>query len=176
MSLGQPLALIGLAALPPLTTIYAREQRRRAAAAGLLAAAPLLASLTPRRPQRLRLRRHASYTLLCLGVAALIIAAASPRYTARRPGRAATAMVLGDVSAPTTVGAVTRAARGQISVLAAATAPRLAPLPRAPSHHRAVVALGGYFAGAGLLMVALAVVLSLVPIRPSGPPVGGVPS
>jgi len=96
MSFASPPVLLGLLALPVLAWLYLRARRRRAAALQAAVALPLVASLAPRRPGW---RRHAPYALLALGIAALILAAARPRHLVLRPVRAATVMLLSDISA-----------------------------------------------------------------------------
>jgi len=99
VSFEAPLVLLGLAALPALAALYIREQHRRERALGALVSAPLLPSLAPRRPGW---RRHAPYALLALGAGALIVAAARPVHTVSVPVRAATVMLVNDVSASMT--------------------------------------------------------------------------
>lgn len=99
MSFGAPLVLIGLVALPALAALYVREQRRRADAMTAFVTTPLLASVAPRRPGW---RRHASYVLLAVGVAALIIAAARPQHAIQKPIKGATVMLVNDISASMT--------------------------------------------------------------------------
>jgi Ca-activated chloride channel family protein len=99
VSFGAPLVLLGLVALPALAILYALEQRRRAAAMSAFVAAPLLASVAPRRPGW---RRHAPYVLLALGMAALILAAARPQHAVQKPIRGATVMLVNDISASMT--------------------------------------------------------------------------
>ncbi len=96
MSFGAPPVLLGLLALPVLAWAYLLAQRRRAAALAAVVAAPLLASLAPRRAGW---RRHTPYLLLALGAGALIVAAARPRERVSVPVRSATVMLVNDVSA-----------------------------------------------------------------------------
>lgn len=96
MSFAAPLVLLGLVALPALAALYINEQRRRARAVNAFVAAPLLASVAPRRPGW---RRHAPYALFGLGLAALILAAARPQRTIEKPVRGAAVMLVNDISA-----------------------------------------------------------------------------
>ncbi len=99
MSFGAPLVLLGLVALPALAALYLLEQRRRTAAMSAFVAAPLLASVAPRRPGW---RRHAPHLLLALGIAALILAAARPQRAVEKPVKGATVMLVNDNSASMT--------------------------------------------------------------------------
>lgn len=96
MSFAAPLVLLGLVALPALAALYMNEQRRRARAVSAFVAAPLLASVAPRRPGW---RRHVPYALFGLGLAALIVAAARPQRAIEKPVRGAAVMLVNDISA-----------------------------------------------------------------------------
>jgi Ca-activated chloride channel family protein len=95
VSFAAPLVLLGLIALPALAALYVVEQRRRARVARAFVSEPLLASVAPHRPGW---RRHLSYVLLGLGLAALNLALAKPQRPVVKPVAHATVMLANDVS------------------------------------------------------------------------------
>lgn len=95
MSFGQPLALLGLLALPALLAWYALQQRARRAAAAAFAAPALQPSVAPRRP---RWRRHLPMAAFALALALLVVAVAQPQRTVAVPVERAAIMLATDVS------------------------------------------------------------------------------
>jgi Ca-activated chloride channel family protein len=95
VSFTAPLVLLGLLVLPALAILYVVEQRRAARAAGAFATLALTASVAPRRPG---LRRHIPFVIIGLGLALGIIAAARPRVRVTVAVKAATVMLVNDVS------------------------------------------------------------------------------
>jgi Ca-activated chloride channel family protein len=91
----EPLLLAGLALLPIAVLVYAALQRRRRREAAAFASAGLLANLVTARPGW---RRHVPPLLLLLALGVLIVALARPQRTVAAPQRAATVMMVTDVS------------------------------------------------------------------------------
>lgn len=96
MSLGAPLALLGLLAIPLLGWLYERARGRRRALARAFVSPALEPSLAPQRPGW---RVHAPFALLALAVAVLVGAAAKPRRAVSVPVRDGAVMLINDVSA-----------------------------------------------------------------------------
>ncbi len=95
MSFAHPLVLLALLAIPVLVVVYRGEQRRRAAAAAGFVAAPLLASVAPRRPG---VRRHLPVLAFGLALVVLILAAALPQRAESVPVTGGAVMLADDVS------------------------------------------------------------------------------
>jgi len=114
MSLGAPLALLGLLAIPLLGWLYLRARRRRRALARAFVSAALEPSLAPSRPGW---RAHVPFALLALAIAVLVAAAARPTRALSVPVRDGAVMLVNDVSAsmaaadvrPSRLGAAVRA-------------------------------------------------------------------
>lgn len=95
MTFAEPLALLGLIALPLLVAWYVREQRRRRAVAAAFAAPALHPSVAPVSP---RWRRHLPLAAIGLALAALVLAAARPQRTVAVPVERASIALATDVS------------------------------------------------------------------------------
>ena len=143
MSFGEPLVLLGLAALPLLAAAYLRHERDRRAAAAAFSAPALQPSVAPARPGW---RRHAPILALSLALALLVLAAARPQRTVAVPVERASIILATDVSGsmlatdvkPTRLVAAKRAARSfleqvprrvNVGVLAFNHRPRLLQSP-----------------------------------------------
>jgi Ca-activated chloride channel family protein len=92
VSFQAPLFLLALALLPLAAFAYVRGERRRR---GVVVAAPLLASVAPRRP---RWRRHVPPVFYAVALAALIVAHARPQATIAVPTEQATVVIATDRS------------------------------------------------------------------------------
>ena len=116
LSFGEPLALSGLVLLPLALLAYVSLQRRRRREAAAWANPALLPHLLTARPGW---RRHLPAALTLLALAVLVVALARPQRTVAAPERAATVVLVTDVSgsmeatdvAPTRLDAAVRAAR-----------------------------------------------------------------
>lgn len=95
MSFGAPLVLLGLLVLLPLAGWRLRTQRCAARAAAAFVSAPLRPSVAPRLPG---LRRLIPPALVALALTLFILAAARPRIPVTVPVRAASVMLVNDVS------------------------------------------------------------------------------
>jgi Ca-activated chloride channel family protein len=91
----EPLLLAGLILLPLAALAYAALQRRRRRESEAFSSPALLPNLLTARPGW---RRHVPPALLLLSLAALILALARPQRTVAAPQRAATVMMVTDVS------------------------------------------------------------------------------
>jgi Ca-activated chloride channel family protein len=95
MTFREPLLLAGLILLPLAALAYAALQRRRRRESEAFSSPALLPNLLTARPGW---RRHVPPALLLLALAALILALARPQRTVAAPQRAATVMMVTDVS------------------------------------------------------------------------------
>jgi Ca-activated chloride channel homolog len=91
----EPIMLAGLVLLPLAALVYLSMQRRRRREAGAFANPDLLPNLFTARPGW---RRHLPPLLLLLALAALVLALARPQRTVAAPQRAATVVMVTDVS------------------------------------------------------------------------------
>jgi Ca-activated chloride channel homolog len=115
VSFASPLVLLGLLAVPALAALYVTTQRQRVLAERAFTAAPLALSPMPRTPGP---RRYLAPLLLALALAALIVAAARPQHRVTVPVKAATIVLVNDVSdsmastdvSPSRLGAAQKAA------------------------------------------------------------------
>ena len=95
MTFREPAVLIGLALLPVAMLAYFSMQRRRRREAAAFGAPALMPNLVTARPGW---RRHVPAGLLLLALAALILATARPQRSVAAPQRAATVVLVNDVS------------------------------------------------------------------------------
>jgi Ca-activated chloride channel family protein len=95
MSFREPAVLLGLALLPLALLVYAAIGRRRTREAAAFANPALMPNLVPTLPGW---RRHVPMLLILLAAAALVVALARPQRTVAAPQRAATVMLVHDVS------------------------------------------------------------------------------
>ena len=95
MSFAEPVMLSGLVLLPLAALAYASMQRRKLREAAAFANPALMPNLVTARPGW---RRHLPPLLLLAALAALIVALARPQRTVAAPERAATVMMVTDVS------------------------------------------------------------------------------
>ncbi len=95
MSFGEPVLLLGLILVPLAALVYGALQRRKRAEAEGFANPALLPNLVTARPG---LRRHIPPALLLIALSALIVALARPQRTVASPQRAATVMMVTDIS------------------------------------------------------------------------------
>lgn len=95
MSFEAPLALLGLAAVPAVTLLYALLQRRRAGTAQRFGSAALLPDLVRRTPG---FRRHVPPALLLAALALLLVALARPQAVLSTTREEATVVLALDVS------------------------------------------------------------------------------
>ncbi len=116
LTFAEPLALSGLVLVPLAVLAYLALQRRRRREAAAWATPALLPGLLTARPGW---RRHVPALLTLLALATLVFALAKPQRTVAAPERAATVVLVTDVSgsmeatdvAPTRLDAAVRAAR-----------------------------------------------------------------
>jgi Ca-activated chloride channel family protein len=116
LSFAEPVALSGLVLVPLAVLAYAALQRRRAREAAAWANPALAPGLVTADPGW---RRHVPAALLLASLATLVVALAKPQRTVAAPERAATVVLVTDVSgsmeatdvAPTRLDAAIRAAR-----------------------------------------------------------------
>jgi Ca-activated chloride channel family protein len=116
LTFAEPLALSGLVLVPLAVLAYLALQRRRHREAAAWATPALLPGLVTARPGW---RRHVPALLTLLALATLVFALAKPQRTVAAPERAATVVLVTDVSgsmeatdvAPTRLDAAVRAAR-----------------------------------------------------------------
>ncbi len=95
MSFKEPAVLLGLALLPLAALVYSAIQRRRKREAAAFANPALMPNLAPRLPGW---RRHVPALLLLLAAGVLVVALAKPQRTVAAPQRAATVVLVHDVS------------------------------------------------------------------------------
>ena len=95
MSFREPAVLFGLALLPLAVLVYAAFQGRRRREAAAFANPALMPNLAPRLPGW---RRHVPALLLLVAAGALVIALAKPQRPVAAPQRAATVLLVPDVS------------------------------------------------------------------------------
>jgi Ca-activated chloride channel family protein len=95
MSFREPILLAGLLLVPIAMLAYASLQRKRRREAAVFANPALVGNLVTARPGW---RRHVPPLLLALALAALIVALARPQRTVAAPQRAATVMMVTDIS------------------------------------------------------------------------------
>jgi Ca-activated chloride channel homolog len=95
MSFGEPVLLIGLVLVPLAALVYAAMQGRKRREAAAFANPALMPNLVTARPG---MRRHIPPLLLLLALAALVVALARPQRTVAAPERAATVMMVTDIS------------------------------------------------------------------------------
>ena len=95
MSFGEPILLFGLVLVPLAALVYASMQARKRREAAAFANPALMPNLVTARPG---LRRHLPPLLLLLALAAMIVALARPQRTVASPERAATVMMVTDIS------------------------------------------------------------------------------
>ena len=95
MSFGEPILLFGLILVPLAALVYGSMQRRKRSEAATFANPALIPNLVTARPG---FRRHLPPLLLMLALAVLVVALARPQRTVAAPERAATVMMVTDVS------------------------------------------------------------------------------
>lgn len=95
MSFGEPVLLFGLVLVPLAALAYAAMQGRKRREAVSFANPALMPNLVTARPG---MRRHLPPLLLLLALTALVVALARPQRTVAAPERAATVMMVTDVS------------------------------------------------------------------------------
>jgi Ca-activated chloride channel homolog len=95
MSFAEPTLLLGLVLVPLFALAYASIQGRRRREAAAFANPALMPNLVTARPGW---RRHVPPLLLLVALAALVVALARPQRTVAAPERAATVMMVTDVS------------------------------------------------------------------------------
>ena len=95
MTFRDPILLSGLLLIPIAMLAYVALQRRRQREAAAFANPALVGNLVTARPGW---RRHVPPLLLALALAALVVALARPEHTVAAPQRAATVMMVTDVS------------------------------------------------------------------------------
>ena len=95
MSFAEPAILLGLVLVPLALLVYVAMQRRRAREAATFASPALMPNLVTARPGW---RRHLPPLLLVAALAAMVVALARPQRTVAAPERAATVMMVTDVS------------------------------------------------------------------------------
>jgi len=95
VSFREPTVLLGLALLPVAMLAYLAMQRRRRREAVAFASPALIGGLLTARPGW---RRHLPVVLLLLAAAAMILALARPQRSVAAPQRAATVVLVNDVS------------------------------------------------------------------------------
>ena len=95
MSFGEPILLLGLVLVPLAALVYVAMQRRKRGEATSFANPALMPNLVTARPG---LRRHVPPALLLIALTALVVALARPQRTVASPQRAATVMMVTDIS------------------------------------------------------------------------------
>ena len=95
MSFGDPIILAGLILVPLAALVYASMQARKRREAATFANPALMPNIVTARPGY---RRHLPPLLLLLALAAMIVALARPQRTVAAPERAATVMMVTDIS------------------------------------------------------------------------------
>ena len=95
MSFGEPILLFGLVLVPLAALAYGAMQGRKRREASAFANPALLPNIVTARPG---LRRHLPPLLLMLALAAMVVALARPQRTVASPERAATVMMVTDIS------------------------------------------------------------------------------
>jgi len=95
VSFGEPILLFGLVLVPLAALVYGAMQGRKRREASTFANPALLPNLVTARPG---LRRHLPPLLLMLALAVMVVALARPQRTVASPERAATVMMVTDIS------------------------------------------------------------------------------
>ena len=95
MTFREPAVLLGLALIPVALLAYWSIQRRRRREAAVFADPALLPNVVTRKPGW---RRHVPVLLVLLAAAAMVVALARPQRTVAAPQRAATVVLVNDVS------------------------------------------------------------------------------
>ena len=95
MSFGEPILLFGLVLVPLAALAYAAMQGRKRREAATFANPALMPNLVTARPG---MRRHLPPLLLMAALAVLVVALARPQRTVAAPERAATVMMVTDIS------------------------------------------------------------------------------
>jgi Ca-activated chloride channel family protein len=95
VSFGEPILLFGLVLVPLAALTYMAMQGRKRREAATFANPALMPNLVTARPG---MRRHLPPLLLMLALAAMVIALARPQRTVASPERAATVMMVTDIS------------------------------------------------------------------------------
>ena len=95
MSFGEPILLFGLVLVPLAALVYVAMQQRKRREAATFGNPALMPNLVTARPG---FRRHLPPLLILLALAALVVALARPQRTVAAPERAATVMMVTDVS------------------------------------------------------------------------------
>jgi len=95
VSFGEPILLFGLVLVPLAALAYLAMQGRKRREAAAFANPALMPNLVTARPG---LRRHLPPLLLMLALAAMVVALARPQRTVAAPERAATVMMVTDIS------------------------------------------------------------------------------
>ena len=95
MSFGEPILLFGLVLIPLAALVYLALQRRKRREAAAFANPALMPNLVTARPG---LRRHLPPLLLLAALTVMVIALARPQRTVAAPERAATVMMVTDIS------------------------------------------------------------------------------
>jgi len=95
VSFGEPILLFGLVLVPLAALAYLAMQGRKRREAAAFANPALMPNLVTARPG---LRRHLPPLLLMLALAAMVVALARPQRTVASPERAATVMMVTDIS------------------------------------------------------------------------------
>jgi len=95
VSFGEPILLFGLVLVPLAALAYGAMQGRKRREASAFANPALLPNLVTARPG---LRRHLPPLLLMLALAVMVVALARPQRTVASPERAATVMMVTDIS------------------------------------------------------------------------------
>jgi Ca-activated chloride channel family protein len=95
MSFGEPILLSGLVLVPLAALVYASMQARKRREAATFANPALMPNLVTERPGW---KRHLPPLLLLGALAAMIVALARPQHTVASPERAATVMMVTDIS------------------------------------------------------------------------------
>jgi Ca-activated chloride channel homolog len=95
VSFGEPILLFGLVLVPLAALAYGAMQARKRREASAFANPALLPNLVTARPG---LRRHLPPLLLMLALVAMVVALARPQRTVASPERAATVMMVTDIS------------------------------------------------------------------------------
>src|SRR5919107_2378018 len=95
MTFQAPLWLLGLVVVAALVAFYVVLQLRRKAYAARFTNVALLGTLVPKRPGW---RRHLAFSIVALGLAALVVSLATPSTEVRVPRERATVVMAVDVS------------------------------------------------------------------------------
>jgi Ca-activated chloride channel family protein len=95
VTFGEPILLLGLVLVPLAGLVYASMQARKRREAAAFANPDLMPNLVTARPGW---RRHLPPLLLLAALAAMVVALARPQHTVASPERAATVMMVTDIS------------------------------------------------------------------------------